>query len=75
MDITHYPVMNHEMSDSMQSKQSKMRRGFPIKEDDIVILRAQPVASRDVGNIFRQDSPSPFPWDFPGEYAIPRHVV
>lgn len=58
MDITHYRVINHEMSDSLQSK---MHRGFPIKEDDIVILHAQPVASPDVGNIFSQDSPSPLP--------------
>lgn len=72
MDISHYRVINREMSDSMQSK---VHRGFPIKEDDIVILRAQPVASRDLGNIFRQDSSSLFPWDFPREYVIPRHVV
>jgi len=30
-----------------------MRRGFLIKKGDIVILRAQPVVSRDVENVFR----------------------
>jgi len=37
--------------------QSRMHRGFPIKEGDAVTVRAQPVASHDAGNIFHQDPP------------------
>jgi len=40
--------------------QSRMHRGFPIKEGDTVTVPgAQPVASRDAGNIFRRDPPPP----------------
>lgn len=41
--------MKHEID----CTQSKMHRGFLIKEDDIMTLRAEPVVPRDVENIFR----------------------
>lgn len=50
IEVTNAYVINCDCT------QSKTHRDLPIKEGDIVTLRAQPVAPRDVGNIFRQDS-------------------
>lgn len=50
LEIMNECAMNHKIDDFTQAK---MRRGFLIKEGDIVTLRAQPVVPRDVENIFR----------------------